>query len=101
MPNIDELAEALLPRILDAVKPEVENHLSTAKEGLADVVRTQVNAYSEVRDRLKKVLTLPQVMPFLEQLPGGVNGNFGNGDVRSFSPPKVPLPNGLPSKPSF
>ncbi|KAI5122961.1 hypothetical protein M0805_006840 [Coniferiporia weirii] len=74
VPSIDELVEALLPRVLDSVHEDLAARLEGARSDLVAVVREERPAIELIREKVERLQGLPDVLALLNNLPREPNG---------------------------
>ncbi|THH10200.1 hypothetical protein EW145_g1503 [Phellinidium pouzarii] len=69
VPSVDELAAALLPRILDAVRDDVATRMAGARAEITAIVRASLPPVDSIREKVEKVRDLPEALALIDGLP--------------------------------
>ena len=76
MPSMEELTAALVPRIMEALKPELAEMVEKQKAAVERIIREKAPDMSQLENSLKQVNKAPEVLAAVEStgiLTNGVN----------------------------
>ena len=66
MPSMEELAAALIPRIMEELKPELEKMVEKQKEAVERIIREKVPDISQLENSLRQVNKAPETLAAVE-----------------------------------
>lgn len=76
MPSIEELTAALVPRIMEALKPELVEMVEKQKAAVERIIREKASDLSQLENSLKQVNKAPEMLAAIES--AGILTNGAN-----------------------
>lgn len=87
-PSIDELVEAILPRVMDTVRDEMEERFLRHREEIIKLLRERAPQYEALTEGVSKFAGLPEAFAILQS--SGMFGGDANGSGNSRSKNSTP-----------